>query len=80
MTDENESHVATEEETIAALRRFGWLRNDGDGERLHSHREPWAQHEEERCTGYYKAVCALKKGHRCPHLDETRPTPLPAKP
>lgn len=63
----NGNRVATEAETIAALRRFNWLRDDGDGERLHEHRQPDAKDDTERCDGFYKSVCRYKKGHTGPH-------------
>jgi len=55
--------VTMEDEMISALRRYGWLRDEGDGERLHTRRNPLAQNDEERCWGFYDHKCNFKVRH-----------------
>lgn len=60
----------SERDTIEALRQYGWLRDDGDGERMHQRRGPadgYARTTEERCNTFHNTLCAYKKGHRGTH-------------
>ena len=79
MKDDDSSHIASEAETIAALRRFGWLRDDGDGERLHRTRPALAT-DANRCTGYYSPDKTMRCRLAAPHGGLHQPEPVPEDP
>jgi len=56
----------TAEQSIEALRRYGWLRDDGDGERLHMTRPPRRSDVETRETNIVKPLAFPRTVYRTP--------------
>lgn len=58
--------------TIEAMRRYGWVRDEGGWDRLRGTRPALARNDDERCTYFHERKCAYTKGHPGLHVEEWR--------